>query len=115
MSAAPKYIICISAGVLAEAAVFLAAMMVTFTGCGSAPLPDGFAFVTPYYMMVPQKSLPVSIALVFFVITLLQMPIYGWILGHGWVHHRFRKRFLILAVVHIIAGFVGYWIYTRMG
>ncbi len=113
MSAAPKYVICIGAGILTEVGVFFVSVMATFAGCGSAPLPREFAFVTPYYMMVSKDSTPVSIITVVSVITLLQMPIYGWILGSGWVHHRFWRHFLILVSVHIIAGFIGYWIHTR--
>lgn len=113
MRATPKYIICISTGILAEAGIFLLAVMATFTGCGSAPLPRGFAFVTPYSMVVPQTHPPVPIAVTVCIITLLQMPFYGWILGNGWVHHRFWKHFFILASVHFLVGFIGYWIQGR--
>jgi hypothetical protein len=88
---------------------------VTFGGDHSGPLPIEFALLTPYLMMINQNSTPAFLFLLVFIVSLIQMPIYGWILGSGWVHHRFRIYASILAGVHIVAGFVGYWMQAKAG
>ena len=47
------------------------------------------------------------------IITMFQMPFYGWFLANGWVNKRYGEHFLILACFHIVAAFISYWIQGR--
>ena len=113
MNIAVKYSICIAIGVLTQIVIVFAAIGATFAGCGSAPLPREFAFITPYYLLLSKNTTPALIVTTVSIITFLQMPLYGWILADGWAHRRFWIQASILAGIHLVVAVIAYLIYTR--
>ena len=123
MSAAKRYGLCIGSGVLLQCAIFFAEVgRVGLFVEGTYRPPNSFCFVLPYYMIYfrPSVAFPnVNVALgliglFVILITNLQMPLYGWIVGSGWVHRRLFRCVTILAVVHITAAIIAYYVQTRV-
>jgi hypothetical protein len=110
MNTVAKYSLCIGAGVALEIVVFAAATGATFAGCGSAPLPAGFSFVFPFYALVPRTLSDSDIGTVVGYATLLQMPIYGAIIAHGWAIGKCERFALWILGVHLAIGIIGFFI-----
>jgi hypothetical protein len=123
MSAAKKYGLCIGFGVLLQCALFFteAARVGLFVE-STYRLPNRFCFVLPYYMIYFRPSVEMTnvsvglglVGLLVIMITNLQMPFYGWILASGWVHRRLFRCVIILAIVHITAAVIAYYVQTRV-
>ena len=111
MSTPGKYIICIGIGILAEIGIPLSLFILAFALFSiHIEISQNFIFALalPFYCYGDlSTALPLSITLA--IATLFQWPIYGWILGSGWVHHRLSKYAVILASFHIIAAVLAYW------
>ncbi|MFZ1074630.1 MAG: hypothetical protein WAO21_14485 [Verrucomicrobiia bacterium] len=111
MSTAQKYILCIVGGILAEIGVPLLLVVSAFALSSiHVQVSQNFicAVAFPFYCYGDvDTALPLIIVLAF--TTLFQWPIYGWILGSGWVHHRLSRYAAILAGFHIIAAVVAFW------
>jgi len=111
MIAAKKYLICIGIGVLVE---IVAAILLVLLAFSTIPvsLDRIVVFVFPYscYSNL-QIAFPLVFASAFSL--LLQWPLYGWILGSGWVHHRISRYAVVLAGFHIIAAVVAFWYISK--
>jgi len=123
MSAAKKYGFCIGFGILLQFIIFFVTVATYGLFVDHIPLmPARFAFVCPYYMIYFRPSVEITnvsvgvglIGLFVIMITNLQMPFYGWIVASGWVHRRLFRCVIILAIVHITAAVIAYYVQTRM-
>jgi hypothetical protein len=112
MSNGAKYTVGIGLGVVAEIIVFFLAIMLSFSGHGHKSLPGWFSFVCPL-TFIPGEDAEGLIAMISGITSLLQMPIYGWILARGWTRHTFLSNALVLAVVHFILAIVGLFLRAR--
>jgi hypothetical protein len=116
MSNGAKYTVGIGLGVVAEMFVFLFAIMLSFSGHGHASLPGWFSFVCPLTFIPsedPEGLIAGIIGTISGITSLLQMPIYGWILARGWIRHTFLRNALVLAFVHFILAIVGLFLRAR--
>ena len=104
MSTIAKYTICISAGALLELVSLGLVIGSSFNPGGGSKMEPVFAFIFPYMAMVaPIKELN-ALAFAGDFGSLLQMPLYGWVLGRAWVRQRFWPEVVILVGSHIIAS-----------
>jgi hypothetical protein len=109
-----KYSLCIGLGILVEFPIVFAVLMVKWSEHSPLPpLPTGFAFVIPYYSLASARGEENAVAVVFACATVIQMPLYGWILGRGWVRHRFGRYALVLAGVHLTTAIAGFLVHTK--
>ena len=114
MSTGAKYTICISVGIVAELVALWFAMWASFSGHGHASLPGAFSFVFPLTFIISPRADAEGFRATFEGMTsMLQMPVYGWILARGWTHKAFLRTALVLASVHFIAALVGLFLRAR--
>ena len=117
MSTPGKYVICIGIGVLAEIGIpFLFVILAFALNYIHIEVSRNviIAFSFPYFFCADlQTGFPLALSVAFFIASLLQWPIYGWILGSGWAHHRFLKYAVILASIHIMAAIVAYCYWSK--
>jgi hypothetical protein len=108
MTNGEKYGYCISFGIAAVVGIPLALFLIAFGLFYlhinvSLNLMVVIAF--PYLFLADwQPAFPIVFIAVFG--SLLQWPLYGWILGSGWVHHRFLKYATVLACIHAIVTII---------
>ena len=114
MSSAAKYTVGISTGIVAGIVAVIFSTLVTFTGCRSAPLPDGFSFVFPLLFFVPPKAAAETVRAVLAVISMAQFPTYGWLLARAWVRGSFSATLVWLSIGHGVAALAGLWIQASL-
>jgi hypothetical protein len=99
MSASFKYGLCICLGVFVLIAGTLLAII-----CGQAVVLSLF----PYYDCMKHTASNFGAAILIFT-TLIQWPVYGFILATGWVRRRFARYAFILASIHAVTVTVAFW------
>jgi hypothetical protein len=114
VSAKLKYGVCIGTGILVEIAGLLMALGATWMPCGHKPLPEVFGFVFPYFSIVVPTGEPGTLANTVAVLSLFQMPVYGWILARAWVRHRVWPEVTILGAIHFVSSMVGIMALARL-
>jgi len=103
-STTAKYGICLTAGVVLElGGLWLLLLAAMLSPCHSPhpppPMPTTLTFIFPYLATVAtvQSTTTDVVAL----LTLFQMPMYGFILAWAWSRKRFGLAFLLLGSVHL--------------
>jgi hypothetical protein len=110
MSSAQKYAVCIVGGVLAviSAPILVVALGFALSSIHFQVSQNLMVLAFPFCCYSDlDASLPLYLVVIF--ATLLQWPIYGWIIGSGWVHNRLSKYATLLACFHIIAVAIAFW------
>jgi hypothetical protein len=67
-----------------------------------------YLFVADWLNANPHAN---PIIFIFLFISLIQWPVYGWILGRGWVRQQFLKYATILMAIHFTVGILAYVFY----
>jgi hypothetical protein len=67
-----------------------------------------YLFVADWLNATPHAN---PIIFIFLFISLIQWPVYGWILGRGWVRQQFLKYATILMAIHFTVGILAYVFY----
>jgi hypothetical protein len=118
MSANKKYTLCISCGALAPI-VFLVIYIVSCFCFHTTIIEETnivgrliIAYLLPLLGCIDHTSAPLAAAILIFV-SLIQWPIYGWMVGSGLVHRRLLRHLLVLASIHVVLVVGAFWFIAK--